>query len=198
MKNLFTMGELMSCRPCKQGLDRLTSELGDYSDKTIITPDNLGPLTVSDLLRCLKLLPISEHEQKVNYVKVAVFAAELVSHLTEDPNDAACLAAAKNWLADPCKATKMAADAEMAEWAAAEWAAEAKRAVLDAVRAAAAGAAEWAAGEWAADVEWAVLDAVRAAERAVLDAEMAAAYAAADAVEAKIKAYLINLIKELD
>ena len=58
MKNLFTMSELMDRNPCEDGLTRLTRDLGAYSGPTTITVDDLELLTTTDILWCLKLLPI--------------------------------------------------------------------------------------------------------------------------------------------
>lgn len=96
MKNLFSMNQLMAANPCEDGLDRLTSGLGTYSGKTMVTVDDLKPLTASDILWCLKLLPIIGLTHKMIAVKTAVHAAELVAHLTEDPYAARCLESASD------------------------------------------------------------------------------------------------------
>jgi hypothetical protein len=116
MKNLFTMTELMTHDPCEDGLTRLTNGLGTYSGPTTITIDDFGPLIPSDILWCLKLLPISDHEQKVICVKTALYAADLISHLTDDPNADICIDGAKAWLTNPCDGI-----AESQGWLVAEW-----------------------------------------------------------------------------
>ena len=112
MKNLFTINELIEADPCEDGLDQLTSGLGVYSGPTIVTIDDLEPTSSADILWGLYLLPISDHEQKVICVKVAVYAAELVAHLTnDDPYATTCLNTARAWLDNPCEEASVAATA---------------------------------------------------------------------------------------
>ena len=114
MKNLFTINELIKAGPCEDGLGQLTSGLGIYSGPTIVTIDDLEPMSPADILWGLRLLPVSDHEQKVIAVKVAVYAAELVARLTDHPHATACLDAAKAWLDNPCEETRATAKAAKA------------------------------------------------------------------------------------
>ena len=119
MNSLFSMKQLMEADPCEDGLDRLTSALGTYSGLTVVTIDNLASLTTSDILLGLQLLPLSDHDQKMIAVKVAVYAAELVAHLTDNPNAARYLNAARAWIDNPCEETRQVATAEATAAAAA-------------------------------------------------------------------------------
>ena len=199
MNNLFTINELINIDLCYDGLDRLTSGLGIYSGPTTVTIDDLEPMSPEDILWGLRLLPISDREQKVICVKVAVYAAELVAHLTDDPNATTCLNAAKEWLDNPCEETREAAAGAVrsakaragrsagVSWAAsaATWAASA--ATCAATWAADAAAAATTATTWA--TTWATTATMWEAEATMWEAE---------AARLKIKSYLINLIRELD
>ncbi len=183
MKNLFTMSELMDRNPCEDGLTRLTRDLGAYSGPTTITVDDLVSLTVFDLLWCVKLLHVSEHEQKVICVKTALYAANSVAHLTDDPRAAKCRVTSRVWLDNPCEETRKAArttyyDASAASASAYYAATSASIAATFAYYAS--GAAHAAA-----------LAAAALASDAAADASASANYDA-------IKAHLIKLITELD
>ena len=183
MKNLFTMKELMTHDPCNDGLKRLTEGLGVYSGPTIITTDDLELLKTSDILGCVKLLPISEHAQRVLCVKTALDAANSVAHLTDDPNAAKCREATRAWLDNPCDETRKAARTAAAYYAAAA-AYYAADATAYYVAVAVAVATYYAAAYYAA--------------RTTTAAAAAAVRTASTYDDVVIKAHLIKLIKELD
>lgn len=113
MHNLFTMAELIEADPCEEGLDQLASGLGVYSGLTTVMVDDLEPMRPGGIIWGLRLLLASDHEQEVICVKVAVYAAELVDHLTnDDPYMVACLDGAKAWLDNPGYVVEVAAKRE--------------------------------------------------------------------------------------
>ena len=187
MKNLFTINELIEADPCEGGLGQLTRSLGIYSGPTIVTIDDLEPMNSADILWGLRLLPVSDHEQKVIAVKVAVYAAELVVHLTNDhPHATACLDAAKAWLDNPCEETREAAMTATV------------RAAMTAMTAAMTATVRAA---MTATVSAAMPAAMTATVRVAMTATVRAARVVEDVdptTTPKIKSYLINLIRELD
>ena len=181
MKNLFTINELIEVDPCEDGLGQLTLGLGVYSGTTIVTIDDLEPTSSADILWGLRLLPVSDHEQKVIAVKVAVYAAELVDHLTnDDPYTTACIDAAKAWLDNPCEETRE--EAEEAAKAAATVGATAARATAWVAVAMAAKAATVGATAMGSGAVWVTM----------------ATMATDSTTRPKIKSYLIELIRELN
>ncbi len=184
------MAELMAHDPCEDGLTRLTSGLGVYSGPTIITVDDLVSLTVFDLLWCVKLLHVSEHEQKVICVKTALYAANSVAHLTDDPRAAKCRVTSRVWLDNPCEETRKAARTTYYDASAAS--ASAYYAATSASIAATSASIATTSASIASDA------AAAADARASAISSSSSISSSAAAVAGAIKAHLIKLIKELD
>lgn len=166
MYYLCTMGELIKAGAGGPGLGRFTSGLGVYTGPTVVTIDDLKPMRPEEILWVLRLLPLPDHQQKVICVKTAVYAAELVAHLTNDhPHATKCLDAARAWLDNPCEETRAEARGAERSAKATDWAVETARIA----------ATEWVETAWVS-LEWVVMDST---------------------TTPKIKAYLIDLIREL-
>ncbi len=88
-KLTFTVGDVVSSDPCLDGLDRMTRGLGVFTGTTELSLLTATENNVGDLLWGLKFTKLSELEQKIIAVKVAVFAARKVLHIFEAewPND---------------------------------------------------------------------------------------------------------------
>ncbi len=189
-KLTFTLSQLMTDDPCKDGLDRLTQSLGTYSGPTVVNiVDHSGHLTTDDILWCLKLLDLSDLEQRMVCTKVAIFSARSVVNLYEikypaDPQPRRAIEAAEE-----CVRSEFSAESvERAQQAANDVRAAAVRAVRAAVRAAvmaAVAAAARAAAAAVAAVAWAVDDAIRASTDPF-------------ALRAEIKNYLLELLRGYD
>ena len=108
---IFTMKQLLKANPCPAGLNRLTQALGEYTDGTPVTLEHATHVPTGDILWALRLMPLTEHEQKVVSVRTALYAARLVlPHATND-HALECIEAAELWLENPCDETRDAANA---------------------------------------------------------------------------------------
>ena len=145
----FTMARLIEAKPCSDGLDRLTNNLGEFTGATVLdlASSQFDECTISDLLWCLKVTELSQLDQKMLCVKVAIYAAERVVDLADSPTAAAAIAAAKDWVNNPCTETtnSAASDSDSAAYASAAYADYASAAYASASSASAASAAASAA-----------------------------------------------------
>ena len=138
-------------------------------------------ITWENIKQILETLP------KTSSVKFAIYAAESVQHLNDDPRVAAAIAAAKAWLADPsevnCKAASYAYAAGCAAGAVAAGAGAGAYAAGCAAGAVAAGAG---AGAYAAN-----------ASAYAANAAGYAAGAAGDEDELEVQTKILEYLKEL-
>ncbi len=185
----FTIGDVVSSNPCLDGLDRMTRGLSVFTGTTELSLLTATANNAGDLLWGLQLTQLSELEQKIIAVKVAIFAARKVLHLfkAENPGDLR-----------PRQAIEAAEACVIAEFSS-----ESMDAAAGAAERAAVGAAYAAAN--AAYAERAAYAAARAAARTAADAADAAiaahaadaadaAIAADTALEKEVKIYMIELL----
>ncbi len=200
------MSQLIAKDPCGNGLDRLTKSLGTYTGPTVIhLVDHSEHLTTDDILWGLKLTTLSELEQRTICTKVAIFAARSVLSIFENeyPNDQRprlAIEAAEGCVRwgfseESVERARQAEAAARAARAAAAWAvaAAARAAALEAAAAAAWARAAVRAAAWVRAVRAAdARSAHTAAEWAILASDNP------DALRAKIKNYLLELLRGYD